>query len=292
MKKASLYIVVLSVFFGAVYVHSTRAFSSYITQCKQSDNKARCYTDRIDEILATKGLSSAFDFLAAAYTADSDFARFCHANTHDLGRSAYLQFRSSEAVELSTKTSYCGYGFYHGFMEEMLVQTDDAEEAKIFCAYVGKEVPYPPAYAEGACYHGIGHGVTDGYDVEASGDAYALTVPGLKLCKAVASSNQEWQERCYSGVFNSIAILYRRPEFTLTTDNPFTLCSAQYVPREKKSCYSQMNTLAMFMAKGDVSQAVAYTKDISDIPYRGYAIEGIMGFYVQVLKTQKKRGLI
>lgn len=260
-----------------------------IAACQSVENKALCYTDRINETLSQRGLSAAFDALAAAYDADPDFAGTCHAETHELGKAAYERFHATGKVELSSKASYCGYGFYHGFMEALLAETNDLDEARSFCAYAGRAVPEPRGYAEGACYHGIGHGVTDGSDPRSWGDAKALAAPGLALCRQVAPAGGDWGRRCASGVFNSIAILYRDPKYKLATDNPFTLCSAPYAELEKESCYDQMNTLATFMAKKDLSKAIGYTEEIVDTKYRGIAVKGTAGFYVQILKSAKKK---
>ncbi len=248
-------------------------------------NKALCYTDVIDQMLKQKGLSATFDFIAATYEADPSFAKFCHANTHDLGKAAYIDFHATGEVDLSPKASYCGYGFYHGFMEEMLFQTHNLTEAREFCTYASTVVPIPEGYAEGACYHGIGHGVTDGYDTTLWGDAKALTAPGLKLCREVALTT-DWRYRCASGVFNSIALLHRDPTYKLSVaGDPYKLCrTSTYDEIEQSACYSQMDTLVAFVAKS-FAEAIGYASGVKE-EYRDSATLNAASIVVQRLRRE------
>src|SRR3989338_8528765 len=150
---------------GALYVHAEQLSAKrIIAECSAAKNKPLCYTDHLDEVLKRRGLSPALSLLAAAYAADPEGGGFCHGNTHDLGKAAYEEFHRGGEVKLGANTYYCGYGFYHGFLEALVVETGSLDEAREFCTYAGKSVPKPEGYAEGACYHGIGHGVTDGSD--------------------------------------------------------------------------------------------------------------------------------
>lgn len=293
MSQKTAIVILIAVFLACCFfvrmLVSPRFSSTHIiTECTSVANKALCYRDRINDVLVHRGIAVSFDVLAAVYDADPGFAGMCHAETHELGKAAYAQFHRTGKVGLSSKASYCGYGFYHGFMEALLGEISDLSEARAFCKYAGTQVSTPPDYAEGACYHGIGHGVTDGYDPTLWGDARRMAAPGLALCGKLASAQDEWKRRCASGVFNSIAVLHRDPKYKLTTDNPFTLCNASYTTLEKEACYDQMNTLATFMAEGNLSNSMAYTEKIVDTKYRRIAVKGIAAFYVQVLKSAKK----
>src|SRR3989344_1645863 len=245
--------------------------------CTTSNNKPLCYSTIIEEILRSEGIPAAFDALAAAYDTDPDFAGACHAVTHELGDAAYDEFEKTGETELSRKPPCCGYGFYHGFMDALYVETNDMEKARSFCAYVGENVPHPPSaeFAEGSCYHGIGHGVTDGTDPRAWGSVMAIVKPGLALCSKVAPANDEWHMRCASGVFNALGNMYADPKFKLTSDpDPYALCrTGPFLPVERKACYNQMNTEAAARGNNNLAAIVGYTNAIQDSDYRSVALQ-------------------
>ncbi len=258
--------------------------------CQQDvQDKNNCYNKAIDATLKTHGLSAAFDLLAEAYNADPGYLATCHAETHELGKEAYKEFHATGRVELSDKTSYCGYGFYHGFMEELIYENNNFDEARAFCSYAGTVVPNPPGYAEGACYHGVGHGVTDGTDPRVWGDAQKIAAPGLALCKEVAGGNTDHAYRCASGVFNAVALMYRDAKYQLTIGGePFSLCgSPNFTTTEKDACYDQMNTLATFAANYHFGKAIAFTEEISDPHYRELAVRGVAGTYFSTARGRK-----
>ncbi len=257
--------------------------------CKDAPRKDVCYNDLVDETFHAHGLSAALDVLASAYDADPSYFSMCHAQTHTLGEIAYKEFHETGAVELSSKTTYCGYGFYHGFMEALIADTGDYSEAKKFCAYAGTVLPIPHGYTEGACYHGIGHGVTDGTDPRLWGSATRIAAPGLSLCAKVAGSDESWHRRCASGVFNGVAILHREGRYTLDDGNPYRICEAgSYARVEKEACYDQMNTLVMQTAGYDFTRAVQKAHAVDDAAYRKIALHGISGMYFSNVRSRHK----
>lgn len=257
-----------------------------VKKCRSEDRKDICYNSVVDETFETRGLSAAFDVLAAAYDADPSYFSTCHAEVHTLGAHAYDAFHTTGRVELTPKTTYCGYGFYHGFMEELLAENGNYAEAKDFCAYAGEVLPVPPTYTEGACYHGIGHGVTDGNDPRLWGDAARIAAPGLLLCRKVAGDNPEWQMRCASGVFNGVANLHDQGRYSVRDNNAFLLCATPgYTKTERAACYDQMNTLAMKLSGYDFKSAIRQALKISSAEDRSTAIHGIAGLYFSNVRS-------
>ena len=283
-------IVVGALMLGSYLFYQHSLPSAIVATCEGAQYKNSCYNEVIDTTLRTRGLAAAFDVLALAYNADPGYLSTCHAETHELGKAAYKEFHASGNVELTSKTSYCGYGFYHGFMDELVVETNDFDEARGFCAYVGKVVLNPVGYAEGACYHGIGHGVTDGTDPRLWGNAEALATPGLKLCARIAKGSSDHEYRCASGVFNAVALLYRDQKYKLNVDgNPFSLCEiSTLISTEKEACYDQMNTLAMYAGEYDFARAINFTQNISELKYRTIAIRGIAGTYFSNTRSRHR----
>ncbi len=283
-RRAAAGVLLIASISGAFCIYGLQFTPSHIvSRCSRAQYRMVCYTDSINAVMRHRGLSAAFDVLAAAYAADADFAASCHGNTHDLGNAAYEQYHRTGMIELTPKASYCAYGFYHGFMEALLAQTHDLDEARAFCAFAGRQVPVPAGYAEGACYHGIGHGVTDGSVPSEWGNAEAMAAPGLALCSQVAPTD-EWRRRCYSGVFNSLALLYRDPKYKLDPrHDPFGICGLQaYDTLEKEACYGEMNTLVVFMGHRNLAASLAYTRFIADAHYRSLATRSAADFYVKL----------
>ncbi len=278
---------------GTSYLYVRTDPAQAVAPCKTSDNKPLCYSSVIEGILREDGISAAFDALSIAYDTDPAFAGTCHSVTHELGKAAYDEFEKTGETELSSKASYCGYGFYHGFMDALYLETNDMEKAREFCAYVGENVPHPPSaeFAEGSCYHGIGHGVTDGTDPRVWGSVMAIIKPGLALCSNVASSDKEWHMRCASGVFNALGNMYMDPKFKLQSDSdPYALCRTGFFsPPERKACYSQMNTEAAARGDNNLAAIVKYTDTIQSLEYRLVALREAVSLYVQAAKSEQKQ---
>ena len=244
------------------------------TDCSHaSENNIQCWEKLIDSALQKKGLDAAFEILADLYAKNPAFASNCHSFTHTLGKAAYRAFSTHQNFTLSPKTSYCGYGFYHGFMEALVLATGDATQAKDFCDYVKNQLAGQTYYAQGACYHGIGHGAVDGGDPRAWGDAQAIIEPGLTLCEKVGGGFENLH-RCFSGVFNSLAIMYNAGTYNLKVnkDNPYDICSKQKKEHFKKPCYEEMNTVVLPVAHNDFAKALHIIGGIEKDEYATYAV--------------------
>ena len=263
-----------------------------VKKCAHSDNKSLCYATEVESVLRARGIPAAFDVLAVAYDTDTELAATCHAVTHELGAAAYEEFHKTGNTELTSKASYCGYGFYHGFMDALYLDTNNMEEARAFCTYVGNNVPHPPPpeFAEGSCYHGIGHGITDGTDPRLWGDALAILKPGLAICDKVAAGNDSWHMRCVSGVFNGLGNMYTDPRYKLDSGtDPYELCrTGPFTDLERETCYDQMNTQAAFLGNNNLEAIVAFGKNIKNLHYRSVAIHEAVSLYIWILKGEKK----
>jgi hypothetical protein len=289
-----LLILLLTVVGCAVLVVLSRSADvrDAVALCKESANKELCYATEIESTLKKRGIPAAFDALSYAYDNDRDFSATCHALTHELGAAAYETFRETGDTELTSKAWYCGYGYYHGFLDALMIDTNDISGAREFCAYIGKNVPHPPPpeFAEGSCYHGIGHGITDGTDPRLWGDDLVIAQPGLALCESVAQGNVVWQKRCSSGVFNAIGNMYFDAKYKLEPGpDPYSLCKRGGFSRvDAESCYSQMNTQAAALGRNDLSKIIAFTRTIRDREYRAAALKEASSYYIQTLKQRDR----
>jgi len=88
----------------------------------QIDNP--CWEDFIVTTLRKEGVDAALDAIGKLYANDPKFSESCHAYSHLIGREAYWLFLRGKSIDLSSKTSFCGYGFFHGFMGCFWIPTE------------------------------------------------------------------------------------------------------------------------------------------------------------------------
>jgi len=248
-------------------------------------HRLQCWQHIIQQQLHNNNLDAAFAALDAFIKQNPSELGSCHGLTHQIGQEAFKLFNQNKDFALSPKTSYCGYGFYHGFMEALVHTTNDMRQARGFCKYVGDRLRSQIPDAEYACYHGIGHGVVDGSDPRTYGDPHALIAPGLKLCAAVSSNDIE-RDRCASGVFNSLAIMYANGEYKLVVDSkdPYGICRAYTDPSFKKPCYEEMNTLVMKLGDFDFQKSARFTQIIPEDLYAKLAVQSLAGYAASAVR--------
>ncbi|MCH7730575.1 hypothetical protein IID21_03555 [Patescibacteria group bacterium] len=219
-------------------------------------SKRKCWEKAIVTTLEDKGVELAFEVVAQLYEKEPDFAFECHGYVHLIGEEANGFFSQGKDMTISNKTSYCGYGFYHGFMETLLYTTGDFQEARDFCNYTEERTGLSSAWT--ACYHGIGHGAVDASDPRAWGNIEAIIEPGIELCKAVSETDFQLY-LCVTGVFNSTEILSTNPKYGIEdlNKNPYELCQKQ--PDEfKEPCYTNMIPAVLRLTDDDFTKASDY----------------------------------
>lgn len=237
-----------------------------------------CFEEDVIEQLTKHGLDAALDRMALLYEQSETFKTLCHSITHTLGEAGYEQFASGKSITLTGKTSYCSYGFYHGFMEAMLQNEGSVDEARRFCSSTGDKLSAVTTNAEGACYHGIGHGAVDGGDPRDWGNPKALVDPGLSLCEQVDASPERFY-RCASGAFNSLALMYVYNEYNLKAneDSLYDVCLLWGEDRIRRPCYFEMNMLLMRRTGGDLQKAIPHVEKIEDRAHAAFAMKGVSG---------------
>jgi hypothetical protein len=256
-----------------------------------------CWQEQLEIALASGGVDGAFAKLSDLYAQQPQFATECHAFAHLIGKAAYEQYSRNKQVALSPKSSYCGYGFYHGFMEALLHTSGDVQEAKDFCAYVGKTLAAETSDAEGACYHGIGHGFVDGSDPTTWGDVNKMMKPGVDLCERVAGDDRSQygkMYRCVTGVYNALEILSQEPKYKLDTivRRPFALCDTQ--PAEfLEGCYTNMLPAQMRLEQSDFKRLTADIASIkgSTPEVRGPVLSSLFHEYIRLHLNEGEYGI-
>ncbi len=248
--------------------------------CETANSKVQCWERLMDYTLHNQGLDSAFRLIADLYGQEPGFAGQCHGFSHTLGQAAYKLFAAGKEVGLTAKTSYCGYGFYHGVVETLLQTSGDIEQARQFCKYAGEKLKGQTSDAEGACYHGIGHGAVDGGDPSAWGNPQKMIDPAMKLCEGVAGHDRTRYGklyRCTSGAYNALEILSNDGKYKLTqiVKNPFYLCPSQ--PQNyKESCYTNMLPALQRFVKNDFIKGARAIENIQGMDPGRNIKDGVM----------------
>jgi hypothetical protein len=266
----------------------TKDGSEVSESCAADTRSQKCYEEKIISVLKKRGIEEAFDTIAELYERYPDFRSSCHSSTHSLGAAAYGLFEKGRLDGLSPKTPYCGYGFYHGFMEEMLARKGSVDEAQNFCKEAGRILAKHTADAEGACYHGIGHGAVDGSDPTTWGDPIAMMAPGIKLCEKIApvETFKGNRYRCVTGAYNSIEILSMDPKYKLDSiiKDPFSICKGQK-DSYLEGCYTNLLPALMRKIQGSYPEAIAAIMALPEgtkaDPVRSMVLASLMHDYIR-----------
>ncbi|PCI29278.1 hypothetical protein COB52_02665 [Candidatus Kaiserbacteria bacterium] len=251
-----------------------RVFGSMSEAVPEECIDIRCWKEEILAALTAGGVEAAFERFSYMYENVPGFSNACHAIVHVIGENAYYTFNKQENFSLTNVTSYCGYGFYHGFMETLLVTTGDMDEAREFCRFVDEQLFEFGAAAGQACYHGVGHGFTDGSDPRTWGNADAVIEKALQMCIQIAETDRQ-KYLCGTGVFNGLAVARHYGLYGLVVDpsSVFEPCEGQNDEEFKLACYEQMNTLIDGLANNEVGNLLKIIKSISEPEYTGLTLQ-------------------
>lgn len=261
LRQRTLAIIIFATILASYFL-DTWAKPSPFQRCnpKLQDNQNECYTQYVIKTLKTSGLTAALKTVSTIADQDVEFSQSCHTTMHEIGKLAYETYKKSGTIEISDKLSYCNFGFYHSFIEAMIVDTGGVEKAEDFCNQTGSNVT--DSLTVSNCYHGIGHGISS--EPEVLGSAYEMSLAGLNICKKIKKENG-YQRSCQLGVFNSIALLYENHEYKLKTpENAFDLCTTNnYSDEERSSCFLQMATMSIKILNDDLKKQFALALSIN-----------------------------
>lgn len=272
-----------SLYKGKVIVSGGKVNSEIPCQNESINEKSKCWEKQLETTIKTQGLQAAFDLYANLFSSEPDFAENCHNYTHELGEASYLNFASNQDFPVTPQTAYCSYGFFHGFIEAMMQKDGSLKDAEKMCQYIDDKLRRQTDTL-GACYHGIGHGVTDGSDPRTHGDPLAIIKPGLELCDQVGKDEYD-HKICGTGVFNALAIMYTDPKYklNLNRDDPFWACRQQSKNYFQHACYDDFKTLIMAITNNDFLKAARFIEEIKEDNYAKDAIDNLATYYVYYL---------
>ncbi len=235
---------------------------SLCTSGEKKSSELLCFEEEVRFALKNEGVDAAWDVFERLYE-NGRTPQSCHWTAHFIGEEAYKLFRTGKEIPISRATSYCGYGFFHGFLELLLRANPDPKNALRFCDQVDAKLG---SMGLQNCYHGIGHGYTeDPPDPLTEGNFEAMVAPGIKVCEALFGGFFVNLNLCLTGVFTVPAGFAAKGEYGLeiSPSAPFSYCRNQPY-RYLKACYGEFAPKLDKILDWDLDRLPPYVAAISD----------------------------
>lgn len=256
------FIVILLIFISVLLsIYRNNTEDSYMNQaiktCKSISYREteKCWGEAMEKIIKKEGLESGFKFFRKFYLEDG--VGDCHPYAHILGRSAYNAFIEGRQIVESDGMKYCGYGFWHGFMERYVaVEGMDADNIKNFCN------KFSPDFIND-CFHGVGiGGIGDPPPFDTWGKPQEMAERALKLCDTTAKPGRQLTE-CISGVFHQQGLFAYRNEYGMVFDKkkPLSLCDPYLNTHYEGGCIWQISSWLPDAFDRDLSNVYEYVAD-------------------------------
>jgi len=242
----------------------------------ENSQKQQCRDEQLVRVLDTQGLDAAFDYFIALYKTDPEVPKECHGWGHSLGKAGYKLYSNGEDVPLRPEASYCGYGYFHGFIGELIKHTGDVTQTLKFCEYVVRELEDALSSIDQSCVHGVGHGIASMLveEPENWGELEQVIEGGLSLCEKVYSKEGDL-ENCYDGVFNESHLDLFNSKYGMNFEefmkhgDPFWYCQKQE-ERHKQSCYYEFSGMFWKIFNRDIVAITKYVLDnVENLQERG-----------------------
>ncbi len=253
--------------------------SSETKECSvvaDKSEKQACWNRVIISLLNTKGVAAALQYISMAYTQDSVFATDCHDYLHKVGEAVYDQHIPLTS-ELGPETNFCGYGFFHGYMERLLTVSGDITEASVFCEKVSTVAAQVTA---DACLHGFGHGLFASAVEKGGGNLLPESVVATALvgCEKLGGGQTEKAARCSSGVYMELGTDEGAGQYNLhiNATDPLGICMIQPTIY-KADCYRQMQVVILNIANGNIRKGLEYSERMPDADFAATSVETYMG---------------
>ncbi|MDP3727383.1 MAG: hypothetical protein Q8R35_01945 [bacterium] len=215
-----------------------------------------CVMGSIEAIIAEEGIAGGLEFFRTYYSRMGE----CHQLAHLMGQASYEAYANGDTIRFGPETSFCGWGFWHGFATSFArTAGGDYRAAKKFCT----DIDGFGVAGIDSCFHGIGIGlVPDPPQPRAWGNPVAVANRAADNC-GIAKENRKDYMECLAGAFHGVFDYMRDDRYGLHFDtaNPFLACQAQESTERKDACYSQMMPLATMLAQDNIE---AYLNDFLD----------------------------
>lgn len=242
----------------------------------EDDMQRTCFKSLFENTLYKRGLEEGKGLFKELVLLQPDD---CHQYGHDLGYYAYGLYSQGQKVGIGQEASYCAYGFWHGFMANMIADSNP-ESAKEFCESMSGSSPELSLELKRNCYHGIGIGlVPDPPPLRLWGETWRLIEPALIFCDSIG--DEDMKSNCYSGVFHPVInyMAAREYMFDFDPNEPFSLCFSQE-EKYRPQCYFQIAPKIAGVSGYDLSRAFELLKPLFGIREFGHTFMLSMASFV------------
>lgn len=221
-----------------------------------------CFDRLVRATVEKDGTDAAFRLFQDTFE-KGELPRTCHWTAHQIGEASYELFKEGKDFPVSNATTFCGYGFYHGFLEGLLRDNPDPKYALSFCAKIEEKLGTMGLWN---CYHGIGHGFTENPPPpETEGDFNAMIKPGIEMCEFLFGTDFRNLNLCLTGVYTVPAGFAGKDEYglSITKDTIFKYCEGQPY-RYLKACYGEFAPKLDVLLEWDVRNLTPVVGAIPD----------------------------
>jgi plastocyanin len=226
--------------------------------------KRLCWEGQLEKAMQEGGVMAAFAYFDDLYKTEPDVPKECHGWSHTLGKAGYEYYLEHGTIVLTEGTTHCGYGFYHAYLAELMKNTGNFNDAKVFCETVTVDDESYTSKVRTSCKHGIGHGAAAMLveDPEYYGDFFKTSEEAVRICDSIYTYGEDLTE-CYDGIYNELYqdILNTRYGYSFEEykkmDDPYWHCQ-KVGERYRGSCYVNVVGILPAIYGEDVIRAMRY----------------------------------
>jgi hypothetical protein len=243
--------------------------------------KQQCWDNELSRVLQEDGVKAAFAYFVELYKTEPDVPKACHEWGHSLGEASYEEYKKTGDLVLVPEASYCGYGYFHSFIAELVKDTGDFEPVIQFCADVVEELKEELSGVQQNCVHGVGHGTTAWLleNPENWGNFQKTADEGTAICERLYTTEEDLAN-CYDGVYNELHLDLMNEEYGLDFDaflaknDPFWICDEQK-DAHKEPCYFEFVGIFWRIFDMDFAKAITYVvENVDGLEERGPRVVG------------------
>ena len=226
--------------------------------------KIQCFDAQLEKRLKEGGMESAFEYFLTIYHADPEVPSVCHGWAHRLGEVEYDLYKEGKEVTLRPEATFCSYGYFHGFINAMVEDTQTVESALAFCNEAVAENGAELSGMRNNCIHGIGHSVSTLLleDPANWGSIEKITNTGFATCDDLYAEGIDLSI-CYDGMFHELHLSILNDQYGfnsreyIDSGDMFYYCN-DLDDRYKGSCYYDFITLWPYFFDTDKKAAMEY----------------------------------